>query len=152
MAFSKSESYFRLHDLLSALFFQKLAQEKIDLKTLSEFVALRCELYTFFDDDLGTIKIQKALRGWFLPEISCFKVIDLIEDHVKSKQLELMKARLNRSVFVFLCCVRHVHKDMRRLLFCYAQDANQQFIEERMRDLHQFASRHCKRKVWRQAN
>lgn len=134
--------FFRYYNLLQTLYSEKLSNKHVDINVLLECIGLRSKIYNFEYCWPESEKIQRFISKYVFPERRSFKVCDMIEDHVPKICIDFKKRHLGYCSFTFLCCIKDLYKDIRKLLYDYVNHANQQFFLERIDELKKFKTRH----------
>lgn len=128
--------FFRYYNLLHILYSEKLSNKHVDINVLLECISLRNNIYT------NEYCWQRLVSQYVFPNRCSFKVCNMIEEHVEITCIDFKKRQLDYCSFTFLCCIKDLYKDIRKLLYDYVNNSNQQDLLERIDELKKFKSRH----------
>ena len=138
--------FFRYYNLLQKLYAEKLSNKHVEVNVLLECITLHNNLDTVDPCWPESEKIQRLVSQYVFPNRCSFKVCIMIEEHVEMICIDFRKRQLEYRSFIFLCCIKDLYKDLRKMLYDYVNRANQQNLLERIDELKKFKSRHFSRK------
>ena len=125
-----------------------IGKQKLNVTTLQAFHELRVALFT---DASCFVNLYTSIPGLQGPNFGrkyfACNVIQKIEQTLVHEFTESTRTQFAHCSFVFLCCIKNFHKDMRRILFDYACKANATALNDRLKRFEEVKRRYCSNKV-----
>lgn len=146
----RKDWFLQLQSLLQHMLDQKFQGfMETEINKVKLFQTLRCKLYNA--KIIQCICWPSLFHNHFLIEIDLwphqYEQVSLIEEDVWNYAKLKQKKRFVRQRFTFLCCIRYVIKDVRKLLYEYLKSSHGLLFIERKLQIKKFVKRNCSKEL-----